>query len=167
MKSQVGSPLVTKDHKQITEADWKFRQNAAQFARQGYSIAGPVPVPLLERSADGDLKVGELSASVRCVEKSVSARPGFMVSAVGSVGLTCQSCGAEFDLPINSQSTIYVAHDAAELASWEDEAFECIEGNEKTSALELVEDELLLAVPYIPRCQKCEALITPHTVELN
>ncbi len=90
-----------------------------------------------------------------------------MVSAKGSVGLVCQSCSAEFELPIDSQSTIYVAHDAAELASWEDEAFECIEGNEKTSALELVEDELLLAVPYIPRCEKCEALITPPSIEFN
>jgi len=159
--------VTNKDNKQITEADWKFRQNAAQFARQGYSIAGAIPLALLERSSDGDLKVGELSGSVRCVEKSVSTRSGFVVSAAGSVGLTCQSCSAEFDLPINSQSTIYVAHDAAELASWEDEAFECIEGNEKTSALELVEDELLLAVPFIPRCEKCEALITPQATEFN
>ena len=159
--------MVAKDHKQITEADWKFRQNAAQFARQGYSIAGAIPVDLLERSSDGDLKVGEMSGSVCGVEKSVSARPGFMVSAKGSVGLICQSCGADFDLPVDSSSTIYVAHDAAELASWEDEAFECIEGNEKTSALELVEDELLLAVPFIPRCEKCEALIAPQAVEFN
>ena len=113
------------------------------------------------------MKVGAMSGSVRGVEKSLSARPGFVVAASGSVGLTCQTCSAEFELPINSQSTIYVAHDAAELASWEDEAFECIEGNEKTSALELVEDELLLAVPYIPRCEKCEALITPSAIEFN
>ena len=159
--------MANKDNKQITEADWKFRQNAAQFARQGYSIAGVIPIALLERSSDGDVKVGDLSGSVRCVEKTVSTRSGFVVTASGSVGLTCQSCSAEFDLPINSQSTIYVAHDAAELASWEDEAFECIEGNEKTSALELVEDELLLAVPFIPRCEKCEALITPQATEFN
>ena len=88
-----------------------------------------------------------------------------MVAAKGSVGLTCHSCGADFDLPVDSSSTIHVAHDAAELASWEDEAFECIEGNEKTSALELVEDELLLAVPYIPRCAKCEANTATRSVK--
>jgi uncharacterized protein len=158
---------VNKDNKQTTEADWKFRQNASQFARQGYSISGALPLALLERSSDEDMKVGAMSGSVRCVEKSMSARPGFVVSATGSVGLTCQTCSAAFDMAIDSQSTIYVAHDAAELASWEDEAFECIEGNEKTSALELVEDELLLAVPYIPRCEQCEALITPHAIEFN
>ena len=52
---------------------------------------------------------------------------------------------------------IHVARDAAELASWEDEAFESVGGDEKTSALELVEDELLLAIPYVPRCEKCDA----------
>lgn len=152
--------MVSKDNKQVSvpaEADWKFRQSAAQFARQGYSIVGAIPVELLERSSDGDLKVGAMLGSVHGVERSVSSRPGFVVTAKGSVGLTCHSCGADFDLPVDSSSTIHVAHDAAELASWEDEAFECIEGNEKTSALELVEDELLLAVPYIPRCPKCEA----------
>jgi uncharacterized protein len=159
--------LVAKDVDQVTEADWKFRQNAAQFARQGYSIAGAIPIALLERSSDGDMTVSDMSGSVRCVEKSVSARSGFIVSAAGTAGLTCQSCNTAFELPIDSQSTIYVAHDAAQLASWEDESFECIEGNEKTSALELVEDELLLAVPYIPRCEKCEALIVPRAIEFN
>jgi uncharacterized metal-binding protein YceD (DUF177 family) len=56
---------------------------------------------------------------------------------------------------VDSQSVIHVARDAAELASWEDEAFESIGGDEKTSALELVEDELLLAIPFVARCDKC------------
>jgi uncharacterized protein len=161
------SKLATKDNKQITEADWKFRQNASQFARQGYSIAGAVSAGWLERSHDLNLKVGEMLGAVRAVEKTLSSRPGFAVSAAGAITMSCQTCTEDFDLAIDSQSTIYVAHDAAELASWEDEAFECIEGNEKTSALELVEDELLLAVPYIPRCPKCEALIAPRAIEFN
>jgi len=83
------------------------------------------------------------------------------------VGLTCQSCGAEFEMPVNSRSVIHVAQDAAQLASWEDEAFECVEANEKTSALELVEDELLLSIPYVPRCQKCDAADAPRTHEFS
>ena len=113
------------------------------------------------------MSVSALSGSVRAVEKSVASRHGFAVAANGVVALTCQACGQGFDLPIDSQSTLYVAHDAAELASWEDEPFECIEGNEKTSALELVEDELLLAVPYIPRFAACEAVIVPRAIEFN
>ena len=158
---------MARDNRQLTDADWKFRQNASQFARQGYSIAGSIRSGLLERSDDGDLTVGEIVGSVCCIDKSVANRAGFVVKVAASVSLTCQSCGDAFQLPISSQSSIHVAHDAAELASWEDEAFECIEGNEKTSALELVEDELLLAVPFIPRCEKCEAKVPPHTIEFN
>lgn len=70
-------------------------------------------------------------------------------------------------MAVDSQSTIHVARDAAELASWDDEVFESIEASEKTSALELVEDELLLSVPYVPRCPKCEADSTPRTHEFH
>lgn len=108
-----------------------------------------------------------MSGSVRSLDAGAGGRSGFVVSATGSVGLTCQSCSVEFDLEIDSQSVIHVARGAAELADWEDEAFESIEGSDKTSALELVEDELLLSVPYVPRCQKCEADNAPRIHEFN
>ena len=122
---------------------------------------------MLARTTEGDAVVHAVSGSVRCLEAKISGRIGFVVSVAGSVGLTCQSCGAEFELPVDSQSVIHVAQDATELARWEDEAFECIEANEKTSALELVEDELLLSIPYVPRCQKCDAADAPRTHEFN
>lgn len=108
-----------------------------------------------------------MSGAVRGLGGGTSGRAGFVVSATGTIGLTCQSCGAAFDMVVDSQSTIHVARDAAELASWDDEVFESIEASEKTSALELVEDELLLSVPYVPRCPKCEADNTPRTHEFH
>lgn len=159
--------MAAKDNKQVTEADWKFRQNASQFARQGYAIHGPLSALMLERAADGDVRVGVMSGAVRGLDAGSSGRAGFAVSVTGSIGLTCQSCGVAFDMAVDSQSTIHVARDAVELASWDDEVFESIEASEKTSALELVEDELLLSVPYVPRCPKCEADSTPRTHEFH
>lgn len=150
-----------------TEADWKYRQNASQFARLGYEIGGSLNAEMLARTTEGDAVVHAVSGSVRCLEAKVSGRIGFVVSVAGSVGLTCQSCGAEFEMPVDSRSVMHVAQDAAELAIWEDEAFECIEANEKTSALELVEDELLLSIPYVPRCTKCDAADAPRTHAFN
>ncbi len=152
--------LAAKDNKQqsqISDADWTFRQNAFQFARQGYSIAGSLSAALLTRTAESDARPSDTTGSVRGLAAGAAARSGFVVSVAGTVGLDCQSCGVGFDLPVDSQTTIYVARDALELASWDEEAFESIEGSEKTSALELVEDELLLAVPYVPRCPACES----------
>jgi len=94
-------------------------------------------------------------------------RAGFVVAANGRLGLTCQSCGASFDFVVDSRSTIYVAKDQAELDAWEEESFESIESSEKTSALELVEDELLLAIPYVPRCKACDSAIGPKIHEFN
>lgn len=108
-----------------------------------------------------------VSGAVRGLDHRVAGRPGLEVSVVGVVGLACQSCGVAFDLPVDSASIIHVARDAAELASWEDETFESIEASEKTSALELVEDELLLSIPYVPRCPKCDADDTPRTHEFS
>ena len=150
-------------HANKTEADWKFRQNAAQFARLGYDIAGSLSAEMLARTTEGGIVMHAVTGSVRSLEAKIAGRIGFVVSVAGSVGLTCQSCGVEFDLPVDSRSVIHVAQDAGELASWEDEAFECVEANEKTSALELVEDELLLSIPYVPRCMKCDAADAPRT----
>ena len=167
LEAKISTQDAQKPEKVKTVADWKYSQNASQFARLGYEIAGTLGAEMLVRTADSDAVVNAVTGSVRCLEAKISGRIGFVVSVAGSVGLTCQSCGAEFDLPVDSRSVIHVAQDAAELASWEDEAFECIEANEKTSALELVEDELLLSIPYVPRCQKCDAADAPRTHEFN
>jgi uncharacterized protein len=151
----------------VSDADWKFRQNASQFARQGYDIHGDLTAALLTRVADGEAGVKSVSGAVHSLDHSASGRPGFEVSVAGLLGLTCQSCGAAFDLAVDSASIIHVARDTAELASWEDETFESIEATEKTSALELVEDELLLSIPYVPRCPKCAADDTPRTHEFS
>jgi len=151
----------------VSDADWKFRQNASQFARQGYDIHGVLTAAQVTRVADGNVEVKSIVGAVRGLDHRTSGRPGFAVSVSGLIGLNCQSCGVAFDLPVESESVIHVARDAAELANWEDETFESIEATEKTSALDLVEDELLLSIPYVPRCPKCAADDTPRTHEFS
>jgi uncharacterized metal-binding protein YceD (DUF177 family) len=148
-------------------ADWKYRQTAAQFSRNGYAISGTLNAELLARSTEDGTEVREAHGAIAALQASASERAGFVVSVQGRLGLTCQSCGAAFELPVDSRSTIYVAKDAAELDAWEEESFESLEANEKTSALDLVEDELLLAIPYVPRCEKCSADEKPKVHEFN
>jgi uncharacterized metal-binding protein YceD (DUF177 family) len=151
-------------------ADWKFRQTAGQFARSGYAISGALDQTLLTRCGDGDIDVLEARGGVKGLATGSRDRAGFTVDVAGRLGLMCQSCAKRYEMPVDSHSTIFVARDAAELAGWEDESFESIEANEKTSALELVEDELLLAVPYVPRCLDCEAVAiggAPRVFEFN
>jgi large subunit ribosomal protein L32 len=158
------------ESKIASDADWKFRQTAGQFARAGYRIAGALRAEQLVRCAEDDIGVSDASGGVTALAANASERSGFTVNVAAKLELTCQSCAERFAMPVDSRSAIFVARDAAELASWEDESFESIEVSEKTSALELVEDELLLAVPYVPRCKTCEALLdsgTPRVHEFN
>lgn len=152
---------ASNEAKSAQAADWKFRQTAGQFARSGYSISGTLDAALLERTTEDGTEVHDATASITALQAASGSaatgqRSGFTVGVAARLGLTCQSCGALFELPVNSRSTIYVAHDVAELADWEDEDFDSVEANEKTSALDLVEDELLLAIPYVARCERCE-----------
>lgn len=148
-------------------ADWNFRQTALQFARQGYSIRGKLDAALLSRTTEDGTTVADAFGEVVGLGGSDAARPSFSVLARGRLGLVCQSCGSGFEWPVDAMSTIYVARDAAELDAWEEESFESLEATEKTSALELVEDELLLAIPYVPRCEKCNADEAPKVLEFN
>lgn len=144
---------------------------AGQFARPGYRIEGELTAEQLPRVAGEDVRVGAVRAWVAATPRSATRRPGLIVAVQGVLGLTCQSCGAAFDLPVQSETTICVARDTAELEAWEDQqlqgeaSFESIEAAEKTSALELVEDELLLSVPYVPRCAECAANPAPRVHE--
>ncbi|MGL4233383.1 MAG: YceD family protein [Casimicrobium sp.] len=148
-------------------ADWKFKQSAGQFARTGYAIHGALDASLLSRVIEDGNTASDVYGSIEALIANDKSRPGFTVNVEGQLGLTCQSCGAGFTWPVDAMTTIYVARDAAELDAWEDESFESLEANEKTSALELVEDELLLAIPYVPRCEKCSADSAPKTIEFN
>jgi uncharacterized metal-binding protein YceD (DUF177 family) len=143
-------------------ADWKFRQTMLQFARAGFAISGAIETSLLTRTTQDGTEAHDVSGSVTALKSASmgaasAQRLGFTVGVTARLGLTCHSCAALFELPVDSRSVIYVARDSAELASWEDEDFDSLEATEKSSALELVEDELLLAIPYVPRCLKCEA----------
>ncbi len=119
------------------------------------------------------------SASVRMP----THRPGFTVEAKAELRLTCQSCGEPFAHAVSTLSTLWVARDERELLAWEQSAaradidaegeddgpsahgaaeLEVVLADEQASALSLVEDELLLAVPVVPRCPACAASPEPQ-----
>lgn len=152
------------------EADWKFRQAASAFARQGYAIGGRVDPAWLGRTANDSVLPRQLLGAVRSANAGVGERPAFVVSVEATVGLVCQSCSAPFDQAIDSSSTVWVAADRAELARWDEAgeaSAESIEGTERVSALELVEDELLLSLPYVARCPVCAASDEPRRHEFS
>lgn len=151
--------------------------DAGRFERmQDAAIVGRVSARI---AAVSERRSGLGSASVRMP----THRPGFTVEAKADLRLTCQSCGESFAHVLSTLSTLWVARDERELLAWEQGAaradvdaegedggpsahraaeLEIVLADEQASALCLVEDELLLAVPVVPRCPACAASSEPQ-----
>jgi uncharacterized protein len=91
-----------------------------------------------------------------------AGRPALKVTLAGSVPLTCQRCLQPFQWPVEQTTLLLLARDEAELArlDGEDHEHEVVLADAPLDPLTLVEDELLLTLPFVPRCPEatCPAL---------
>lgn len=78
-------------------------------------------------------------------------RPALALTLEGALPLTCQRCLEVFAWPLQQQTQVLVARNDAEMTAL-DEATddEVILGSMQVGAYTLVEDELLLSMPFAP-----------------
>lgn len=76
----------------------------------------------------------------------------------GTLKLKCQRCLGEFDYPLRIRSNLKLVKDEADLVDIEDEDpdVDSIVVREKMEILPMIEDEILLELPYAPRHVECE-----------
>jgi uncharacterized protein len=78
--------------------------------------------------------------------------------------LECQRCMQPFLLPVDAESRLQVVKSEADLdvddatADEADDPIERILGSQRFDVLALVEDELILSLPYVPKHQVCPSL---------
>lgn len=124
-----------------------------RMAARGEAKAGTIDARSLENVAD-ELAPGDEPVDVAWrIEGGHSAegRPMLMVHVEGAVPLTCQRCLATFDWPLAQTTRVLLARDEAELAALDNESDdEVIDGSARIGAQSLVEDELLLTLPFAP-----------------
>jgi len=81
-----------------------------------------------------------------------SGRPALTVDLAGEVSLECQRCLGPLVWPVSQQTELLLAHDEAELARLDaDSEAEVVLAQAPLDPLTLVEDELVLALPFAPR----------------
>jgi uncharacterized protein len=126
--------------------------DAFQLARERGVAQGEVDAHALSRVDD---MLGDGPASIAWkIEGSADAlgRPALTIGMKGSVPLTCQRCLDEFDYPIDQQTSVLLARDERELAALDgDSDAEVVLAGVPVDPLALVEDELVLALPFAPR----------------
>jgi uncharacterized protein len=131
-------------------------------ARQAV-IAGQLDAAALPRVADllaEDVSEGGQANVEYRITGSADAggRPALAVSLSGAVPLTCQRCLRPFRWPVEQSTLLLLARDVRELALLDDDdhEHEVLLAAAPLDPVALVEDELLLTLPFAPRCPEAE-----------
>ncbi len=125
--------------------------DALRLAREQRSLAGVVDVAQLSRLDD---RVADGPGSVAWrIDGATdgSGRPALAISLEGHVPLECQRCLAVFEAPVAQRTLTLLARSEAEADSLDaDSEDEVLVADHPIDPLVLVEDELLLCLPYAP-----------------
>lgn len=131
--------------------------NGFEFARTGDTCRGAWPIAELPRIQDivrGS--AGDVEFTVDGIRDSLG-RPALRVVVGGVLQLTCQRCLEAMPYRIDAESVLVLARSEAEAEAGEIE----VEGPDRIVAAQempvrdMIEDEVLLAVPLAPRHDRC------------
>jgi uncharacterized protein len=125
--------------------------DSVDFARNGKEIRGEIAVSALSRLADMLAKAdGSLAYIVRGYHKD--GRDMLEVSLQGACTLRCQRCLNGLEYPVNQVSHLWLLPaDRLDEAEEDDDEMDAIEAEPRLDVLALIEEELLLGLPFAPR----------------
>ena len=133
--------------------------DAYDLVRRCASYAGKFDAASLPRTVDllaPDGGPAEVSWRIAGLTDP-SGRPALEVRVEGSVPLVCQRCLQPFAWPVVQCTTLLLARDERELATLDaEDEHEVILAAGPLDAATLAEDELLLTLPFAPRCERAE-----------
>ncbi len=135
--------------------------DSVDFARNGKEMRGEIAVAALPRLADMLAKAdGSLTYIVRGYRKE--DRDMLELSLQGECTLRCQRCLGNLSFPVNVASRLWLLPaDRLDEAEEDDDEMDAIEAVSSLDVLALIEEELLLSLPFAPRHPEGEC--TPAT----
>jgi uncharacterized protein len=145
------------------------------FCRKGGSAAGEVaardlPRILAETAAQAPVSAADevFAYTATGFAREEASEPGapavqrlFLDLAVnGRVWLNCQRCLEGYAEPVatSMRFEVFATDEAADSAPMDDDELDAIVGSKRFSLLELIEDEVLLALPAAPKHAVCPAV---------
>lgn len=126
-----------------------------QFARAGLELRGSLTLDKLPRLAQMQ---GSTEGLEYCLRGSTASngKACLRISVKGDVQLICQRCLGSLQVPLEVEVELQLAGDAREIAQAEDDIDRVLASTEMDVA-QLVEDEVILALPMVPRHESCVA----------
>jgi uncharacterized protein len=135
--------------------------DSLEFARTGQFLSGSLPVGSLARLKESlhDAQ-GEVRFEVKGAQDA-RGRPVLKLDVRGLLHLQCQRCLGMLDYPLRVSNTLLLTGPGT--AELEEEEAESIEASSELDVGGLVEDEIILSLPYSPRhdegtCRQAEGL---------
>lgn len=130
-----------------------------EFAAAGEQLRGTWPVnefPRLRDSLYDDQ--GTVAYELRGV-RDLFGRPGLELRVTGTLRVACRRCLEAVVVRLDEDSRLWLARTQAEIDAQPvaAEGPDGIVAGREMAVRDLVEDELLLALPYAPRHEKCAA----------
>jgi uncharacterized protein len=128
------------------------------FAATGATLRGTWAIADFPRLRDKlASETGMIDYSVEGVRDALG-RAALRLRMAGALRLTCQRCLGQLDFPLDVDTTLVLAHSESEIEALPDDVGqpERIVASKEMRIVEMLEDELLLAVPYAPRHECCE-----------
>src|SRR3989338_4893947 len=125
------------------------------FVRNAAVLEGQLGMESLPRLAQSGCSCSVLDF-VLTGEINERGKPALRLAVNGSVRLECQRCLGELDLPLHLEAQLELALSEAEITADEDDIERVVAGREMRVAA-LVEDEVLLALPMVPKHERCSA----------
>ncbi len=143
------------------------RFDAFELAQQRGTVSGEVAAVDLPRVADSLASDGGRVRYAIVGTADAANRPALEVTVDGALSLTCQRCLQPMSWAVAQRTTVLLARDNRELARLDEgDEHEVLLADAPLDALELVEDELLLTMPYAPRHPEVESTsCAPATVD--
>ncbi len=135
-----------------------------QIARLGQRLQGVVLLKDCQRLVEGLPDQGNSQAVWTLVgETDARGRSYLHLHVVAQPILTCQRCLGDLPWPVDAETRLELVHTETELERLDaqDEAAgivtDRIVGSERLDILALIEDEIILGLPYVPRHESCGA----------
>ena len=125
------------------------------FARNAAVLKGRLGMESLRRLAQSGCS-GSVLDFVLTGEINERGEPRLKLAVDGSVRLECQRCLGSLDFPVHIEAQLEFASIEAEITAADDD-IERVVASREMSVAALVEDEVLLALPMVPKHEQCSA----------
>jgi uncharacterized protein len=129
-----------------------------EFARSRGRLSGEWPIADFPRLRDAVQSGTALRYELEGVPEE-QGRPALHVKVAGTLQLACQRClGAlEHPLRVDALLLLFDSESGFDAVSVDPEAPDGIVATKEMAVRDLIEEEVLLAIPYAPRHEDCES----------